>query len=124
MIIDRFRSFIHVQITETGLIHTPWQEWKKQFVLILTMGSSDDSDAQPVVDLFDFMTSILGPENELHLVKATRLAMAGQLTRSAEDMKVLYDKMKLPLHLAIKDHLRNSELLAGCTQLGFSLTKN
>ena len=123
MIIDRFRSFIHVRITETGLIHTPWQEWKKQFVLILTMGSSDDSDANPVVDLFRFMTSILGPENELHLVKATRLAMAGQLTRSTEELKVLYDKMKLSPHLAERDHSRNSQLLASVKQLGFSLTK-
>jgi multimeric flavodoxin WrbA len=54
-IIDRFRSFVHVQITETGLIHTPHTEWKKDFVLLLTLGSSSDSDAQPVIDLFRFM---------------------------------------------------------------------
>jgi multimeric flavodoxin WrbA len=123
MMIDRFRSFIHVKITESGLAHTPWHEWGKKFILILTMGSSDESDAQPVLDLFNFMTSILGPENRLHVVKATRLAMAGQVTRSAEDLRILYDKMKLPARLAETDYLRNQQLLKECEELGRSLTK-
>ena len=29
-ILDRFRSFIHVKITEKGLYHTPWHNWQKQ----------------------------------------------------------------------------------------------
>jgi len=54
-ILDRFRSFLNVQITEHGLKHTPWHEWKKQFVLLLCLGSSDDADAKPVIDLFKFI---------------------------------------------------------------------
>ena len=37
-IIDRFRSFVHVQITENGIKHTPHQLWNKDFVLLLPMG--------------------------------------------------------------------------------------
>jgi hypothetical protein len=74
--LDRFRPFNHVQITETGLEHTPWQEWKKDFVLLLTMGSPDPSDAKPVIDLFDFVKSILGHGNKLHVITATRVAVA------------------------------------------------
>lgn len=50
-IIDRFRSFVHVQITESGLKHTPHVEWEKDFVLLLSLGSSSDLDAQPVIEL-------------------------------------------------------------------------
>jgi putative NADPH-quinone reductase len=123
MIVDRFRSFIHVQITESGLVHTPWHEWKKDFVLILTMGSSDDSDARPIIDLFNFMTSILGKENKLHVIKATRLAIAGQINRSAEDLALLYEKMKLPPHLADGDYMGNQKLKERCEHLGYTLTQ-
>ena len=123
MILDRFRSFIHVSITESGLTHTPWHDWNKHFVLLLTMGSSDDSDARPVIDLFNFMTSILGTGNKLHVIKATRLAVAGQINRSAGDLGLLYEKMKLPGHLAEVDYLRNQKLLESCEHLGYTLTK-
>ncbi len=121
-VIDRFRSFIHVAITETGLAHTPWVTWKKSFVLILSMGSSDDADAAPVVDLFRFMTSILGSGNELYTIKATRLAVTQQVTKSREELDQLYRKMQLPYHLAEKDFLRNQELLRQCESLGKKLS--
>jgi multimeric flavodoxin WrbA len=123
LIIDRFRSFIHVQITETGLIHTPYESWNKQFVLLLSMGSSDDRDAEPIIELFRFMTSILGSGNSLHLLKATRLAVAGQVIRKPEQLEVLYEKMKLPPRLAAQDERHNRELLDNVENLGFSLTE-
>jgi len=55
-IFDRFRSFMHVQITENGLKHTPWQEWRKHFILLLCLGSPIGDDAQPVIDLLQFIT--------------------------------------------------------------------
>lgn len=121
-VIDRFRSFIHVAVTETGLAHTPWTEWKKSFVLILSMGSSDDRDAAPVEDLFRFMTSILGPGNRLHTLKATRLAVTKQVVRSREELAQLYEKMQLPALLADKDYERNRELLRQCEALGERLS--
>jgi multimeric flavodoxin WrbA len=122
MIIDRFRSFIHVQITGTGLIHTPWESWKKYFVLIQSMGSSDVSEGQPVIDLFRFMTTLLGPGNHLHQISATRLAMAGQVTRSVEELEKLYEKLKVPVQLAGPDFQRNQELLNECEILGHRLS--
>ncbi len=122
-IIERFRSFLHVQITPDGLQHTPWQEWKKDFVLILTMGSSDDRDARPVIDLFTYMTEILGPENRLHVVTGTRLAAARQVERNADELSGLYKKLGLPSHLAGKDHHANQNLMQRCYELGCSLTE-
>jgi len=122
VVLDRFRSFNHVQITETGLKHTPWQEWKKDFVLLLTMGSPDPSDAKPVIDLFDFVKSILGPDNKLHVITATRVAVARQIGKSREDLSALYEKLKLPQALVEEDYLKNTKNLEDTRALGFELS--
>jgi putative NADPH-quinone reductase len=122
ILLDRFRSFNHVQITESGLKHTPWKEWKKDFVLLLCMGSPDDSDAQPVVDLFSYVTSILGSGNRLHVIKATRLAMAKQVMKTEDELRTLYEKLKLPPDLASQDHERNMRVLEACKRLGAELS--
>ena len=122
-IIDRFRSFVHVQITETGLIHTPVKEWNKDFVLLLSMGSSDDTDAQPVIDLFEYMKEVLGDKNRLHVIKATRLAVIKQVQKTEEELKELYPKLNLDESLAEADYLKNQEILKSCFDLGKKLTK-
>lgn len=122
ILLDRFRSFNHVQITESGLKHTPWHEWKKDFVLLLCMGSPDDSDADPVIDLFRFVTSILGSGNRLHVIKATRLAVAKQVIKDRDELRILYEKLKLPADLAEKDHQKNKSVLAECKRLGNQLS--
>lgn len=121
-VIDRFRSFNHVQITEKGLVHTPWQVWKKDFVLILTMGSPDPVDAEPIVDLFRFITSVLGPENRLHIITANRLAVVKQVIKSEDELAALYLKLKLPAHLVRADYEKNRTLLEECRKLGADLS--
>lgn len=122
-ILDRFRSFLHVQITETGLKYNPWHEWKKDFVLILTLGSSSDTDAQPVIDLFKFITTTLGPKNRLHTIVGTRLAIADQVKMTEEELSTLYPKLKLPVNLAGQDYQRNQVLLKKCYELGRELAE-
>ena len=117
-LIDRFRSFVKVQITDTGLMHTPHITWKKDFVLLLTMGSSDPAEADPVVDLFNYMTTMLGPENKLYSITATRLAVVNQLLKTKEELTELYKKLKLPVYLAEEDTVKNHELLDKATDLG------
>ena len=123
-ILDRFRSFLHVQITEHGLKHTPWHEWKKQFVLLLCLGSSDDADAVPVINLFKFMTTILGPDNKLNSIVGTRLAVTNQVKMTVEELCNLYPKLGLPPHLAEQDYHRNQMLLKKCYDLGKELIIN
>lgn len=120
-IIDRFRSFVHVQITPESLRHRPWQHWNKRFVLLLTMGSSDPAEARPVIDLFRFMTGILGPENTLEVITGTRLAVAGQVARPAGELAGLYEKLGLPVSLAEEDCRRNRNLLQSCYDAGRAL---
>ena len=121
-IIDRFRSFVHVQITETGLIHTPWNNWNKDFVLLLSMGSSDDSDAQPVIDIFNYMKEVLGDKNRLHVLKATRLAVIKQIQKTEDELKKLYPKLQLNESLAENDFQKNQDILKKCYNLGEALT--
>lgn len=120
-IIDRFRSFVQVQITETGLKHTPWHTWNKDFVLLLSMGSSNDTDARPVIDLFEFMTTMLGNNNKLHTITATRLAIINQLLKSQNELEALYTKLKLPEHLASTDASENKKTLDQCYRLAKEL---
>ena len=121
-IIDRFRSFVHVQITESGVDHTPRVKWEKDFVLLLSMGSSDAIDAQPVVDLFEYMKEVLGEQNRLHVIKATRLAVTKQITKSKEELEILYPKLKIPIDFVEQDCIKNKKLLQDCYELGSELT--
>ena len=121
-ILDRFRSFVHVQITETGLKHTPWHEWKKVFVLILTMGSSSGADAQPVIDLFLYITTILGSKNILHSFMSNRLAVSNQVKMDEGELLELYPKIKLHSQLAKQDYQRNQKLLKNCREFGRTLS--
>ena len=123
-IVDRFRSFMHVQITPQGLKHTPWDIWEKQFVLLLSLGSSDEADAQPIVDLFKFLTTVLGPKNDLHILIGKRLAVANQVAMSYEQLCTLYGRLKLPAALAQKDHRFNQALLKKCSELGRHLAQS
>lgn len=122
-IIERFRSFAHIKITETGLIHTPWKEWDKDIVLLLCMGSSDVSDASPVIELFKFIRSILGPKNRLHIITATRLAVVKQVIKTEEELRSLYPKLGLPADFAKEDFLKNQKVLNQCSQLGKKLAR-
>ena len=122
-IIDRFRSLVHVQITEQAVKHTPWQKWNKDFVLLLSMGSSDEIDAQPVIDLFEYMKEVMGEENRLHVIKATRLAVIKQISKNENELSQLYTKLSIPEKLAKNDAVKNQEILKSCFDLGNKLTK-
>lgn len=121
-VLDRFRSFAHVQITENGLVHTPHLEWEKEFVLILTMGSPDAIDAQPVIDLFNYVCSIMGPKNRLHVICGTRLATVNHVIKNQDELEELYQKLKLPEDMAGEDYAANKKLIEQCTELGRMLS--
>lgn len=123
MILDRFRSFMQVRITEQGLLHTPWQEWRKHFVLLLAMGAPSDEDARPVVELFEYMTGVLGPQNRLSLVAATKLALAGQISMDAAQLRHAYGKLGLDPDRADEDCARNQGYLKSAFDLGSSVLK-
>lgn len=120
-ILDRFRSFVHVQVTENGLKHTPWHKWQKQFVLLLCLGSSNKADAQPVIDFFTFMTAMLGDGNVLQSIISTRFVVTSQVKMTGEELSELYHKLELPSHLAEHDSERNQKLLRRCYELGRDL---
>jgi hypothetical protein len=122
-VLDRFRSFLKVQITPQGLKHTPWVKWKKQFVLLLPLGSSDVADTQPIIDLFTFITTILGPDNTLHTLIGKRLAVINQVRMSHERLRTLYDTLQLPVELAEEDYHCNQALLKKCYELGQHLVQ-
>ncbi len=120
-IIDRFRSFVRVEITETGLKHTPHFQWEKDFVLLLSLGSSNDSDAIPVIDLFSFLVEVLGPKNSLHIIVANRLGVVKQVIKTKDELKRLYPKLGLSNTLVDDDFQKNQGILKACEDLGKKL---
>jgi multimeric flavodoxin WrbA len=122
-LIDRFRSFIHVAITETGLQHTPGKRWKKDIVLLLTMGSSDEGEAVQTIDMFRFIARTMGTNNSLHVLKGRRLAVSGQVVKTPDELAQLYPKLHLPTELAKEDAVRNKKLLEDCSRLGDKIAK-
>ena len=120
-LLDRFRSFIHVQITEQGLRHTPWQPWQKRVVLLLCLGSSNGDDAQPVLDLFNFLGRVFGTGTSVSSIIGTRLAVVNQVNMGIGQLRTLYPKIGLPETRAKKDYERNQGLLRNCYELGKEL---
>lgn len=118
MILDRFRSFIKVQITEQGLNHLPWHEWRKEFIVLLCLGSSDQADTFAVMDLFKYIVDIMGPQNTLRTIVGTRLAVNGQVAMTAEELRTVYPVLGLPVHPAEEDFRINQKLLKRCYDLG------
>ena len=110
-LLDRFRSFIHVQITEEGIVHIPHQLWDKKIYLFTAHGSSSANDALPLVELFEFMTEIMGEKNKLKFINAVRLAVSGQISFNSEQLEQLYNKIGLPVKLVPTDLLKNAEWL-------------
>ncbi len=121
-LIDRFRSFVNVRITEKGLQHTPWQEWKKEIFLILTLGSSSEQDAGPAIDMFRFLTETMGHDNRFSWITATRLAVVNQVKMTAGELEEFYRKIKMPFGLAKEDSRRNKDLLKKCYEKGRELS--
>lgn len=120
-IIDRFRSFMHVQMTENGIVHTPWQQWHKHFVLLMSLGDAGTSDAQPVMDLMNFMTGVLGEENKLSVLIGTGLGITGQISMDADNLAAFYEKINMPPDLAPAHYEKNKNLLNECRNLGKNL---
>jgi hypothetical protein len=118
MMLDRFRSFMHVRMTEAGLVHTPWHAWKKHFVLLLSLGEPSGQDARPVVELFEFITGVLGQGNRLSVVAATGLALAGQISMDAARLRHAYGKLGLDPDRSDEDCARNQGYLKSAFDLG------
>jgi len=123
IILDRFRSFIHVRITEQGLVYTPWHAWNKHFVLLLAMGSPSAEDGRPVVELFEYITGVLGPANRLSAVQATGLAVAGQIKMRAGELRSQYAGLGLDPALSEKHRVCNLAFLEAAASLGRNVLK-
>jgi multimeric flavodoxin WrbA len=122
-LIDRFRSFIHVQITDDGLRHIPHEEWNKKIYLLTAHGSSSLDDAVPLIDLFKFMTEVMGEENDFHTLNAVRLAVSGQISFNEEKLRTLYKKLNISEDLAAEDAVKNREYLGEARRLGLNAAK-
>jgi len=77
---------MNAKLTVAELEYTPYAEWKKDFVLLLSMGSSLPENAQPVLDYFNNLNKELDSNNKVHSIIGTRMALPGQISFTQEKM--------------------------------------
>ena len=118
--LDKFRSFVKVRITEDGIVHLPHTDWDKDWILLTAHGSSDVSDAEDLNKLFTFICETMGDRNRLNIINATRLAVSGQIGFDEQRLSSLYRKLELPENLAAADAEKNKKWLEEAYQLGRS----
>lgn len=121
LVLDRFRCFLHVDVTATGLSHRPHQPWAKDFVLLLSQGSPDPDEAKPLQEQVDFLAHCLGPLNRTHLRLGTRLVAEGQVGMDPDQLRRLYARLGFPDAWVESDLRDNRKLLDEVRELGLKL---
>ncbi|MBP7864489.1 MAG: flavodoxin family protein [Acidobacteria bacterium] len=121
LILDRFRCFLHVDVTGSGLVHQPHHPWSKDIVLLLSQGSPDPEEARPLREQADFLAHCLGPGNRTHVRLGTRLVAEGQVVMEGEQLRRLYTRLGFPDAWVEADLRDNRNLLDEVRELGRSL---
>lgn len=121
LVLDRFRCFLHVDVTATGLAHRPHQAWSKDFVLLLSQGSPDPVEAKPLQEQIDFLAHCLGPGNRTHVRLGTRLVAEDQVAMGPDQLQRLYARLGFPDAWVGTDLRDNRVLLDEVRELGLTL---
>jgi len=122
ILLDRFRSFLKVNMGPKGLFYETWQRWEKDFLFLFVLANRNLQDAKPLIKLFQFIVKTLGPKNRIiDILVATTLAVKGQVRMNLSQLEWLYNKLNLPKELAKKDFSSNQKLLKRCKAAGKKL---
>jgi multimeric flavodoxin WrbA len=98
VLLDRFRSTFHVQMTHEKLIYRPVNDIEtKKFLFILTLGHPKEHDALPAIEALKLFAS-MACKNPVIIkpVIATFLAIPGQITASKEKLRHIFTKINIP----------------------------
>lgn len=122
LLLDRFRSFVNVKLTENALDYRAFEKWDKDFVLLLSLGSSSKKDAEPIIQLFEHITNLLLCRDRLHYLIARRMILSGQILMDEQSLSNFYNKLGINTKEAGNDYLKNKDLLKKCKELAESLS--
>ncbi len=122
LLLDRFRSFVNVKLTENALDYQAFDKWDKDFVLLLSLGSSSVQDAEPIIELFQHITNLLQCRDRLHYLIARRMILSGQIFMDEQSLSNFYDKLGINKNEASQDYLKNKDLLQKCKELAERLS--
>lgn len=119
IVLDRFRSQIQIQMTETGLVHKPiWTE-RKKYAFVFSLGDRTEHDTIPAKNILTFWARLFGAKDEdIQTLVGYGLAIRRQVSLSKERLQNLYEKLGLPRELAEKDYDKNQTLLKNAFGLG------
>jgi multimeric flavodoxin WrbA len=98
VLLDRFRSLVHVQMTPTGLTHTPRFSGQKRFVVLMSMGGRDESEIQWIIHTFTLTSLQFGGDGTLFdTLLGKGLGLQGQLDADPTRLTKLFEKLGLPV---------------------------
>lgn len=119
-LIDRFRSFMHVQILPHCLIHTPNTRMPVRYGFISVLGSPGEEDALPVMKFFREFAKMFRGEVVSEMI-CTKLAVRKQVSMTEEELRSTFDKMGVDTDLAMPYSQIYLSYLMRAEQMGRSL---
>lgn len=129
LLMDRFRSSVHVKMTPQGLVHTLRykNEEQKKFFFILTLGNSIMEDALPALEGLEFWAKMTCKKPVIiPPLVATFLALPKQVRASRERLSEIFKKMEIPTELVEEKYALYEKFLEdsyrGGKNLGNSLS--
>ncbi len=120
VLIDRFRSLMHVRIRPDGLEHTPTSKMPRRCAYISVLGSPREDDALPVMRFFRYVTEMWRGEVVGEMI-AAKLALRKQVGMSGEELAGMFAKMGLGADLAESYHETYQDYLRRAYEMGRAL---
>jgi multimeric flavodoxin WrbA len=117
-VLERFRSFIHIQVKPDQLLHQPWKIWNKQIIVILSQGAPNPSEALLVKKVFEKTMGFFLQSMPIQFIIGCGLVTSGQVAMTLPELQKLYAKLSLPIEKAAIDYQRNQQLMNNCFALG------
>ncbi|MDH4163811.1 MAG: flavodoxin family protein [Nitrospirota bacterium] len=124
-LMDRFRPFMKVTITNKGPIFMSRLKSKKHFIVITTNSAPHEAEAKPAIDIYsEFINKLTaGNGGMVGVLNGCGLKAKGQVGMDPAALSKLAEKMKLPQEAATHMLGTNAMYLETAYQLGVRMAE-
>jgi len=122
VLMDRFRSFMHIRIMPHTLIHTPVARLPERYAFIGVLGSPVEDDAIPLMKFFKDLTKMFKGRLAGEMI-ASKLAVRKQVTMTEDELREVFGKMEMDADLAMPYNTIYLSYLMRAEQMGRKLAR-
>jgi len=122
VLMDRFRSFMHIRILPHTLIHTPVVRVPARWAFISVLGSPREDDAIRLMEFFRGLAKMFKGEVVGEMI-ASKLAVRKQVSMTEEELRTTFEKLGMDVDLAMPYHTIYLSYLTRAEQMGRKLAK-